>query len=356
MPSSKYKSKKIAWIEFCRFIAAFCIVWLHFGYAPILMPDGKWATICNSYLFVEYFFILTGYFSVAHFEKIKDTTNSESEFSIGRYVLRKYIFLLPYVILSASLAYPLIFVNEDPKKQIFNFPLEILCPYTGIVPEPRITPLWYVGAMIIALPILLFVKIKLNRATFLYTSIIIPMLLYGYLLDQFGTLDAWASHWGILRAIAGMFLGAFLHSVSKVIASLRFTFFGKIVITIIEISAFSLAIVYTFFENLRNTHYDIFFVFLIFVSLLCTFSNQSLTRVLPSRFLCALGNLSLPIFIFHIPIIFWVKYFFPNIGTGTCMLLVAIFTIIISFCSLWIVKYIFPAITSRLRHILIISE
>lgn len=348
MPFSYHKTTKIVFIELCRFVFAFCLIWFHFGCVPFLNKNGEWAVFHNGYLIVEYFFILTGYFSVAHIEKTRGQA-----FSIGSYVLHKYISLLPYMALSVFCAYPLIFVGGYPKRQILNFPLEIFGLYKGFSPEAINLHLWFVGAMIIALPILLYSVTKLKHDTLLYLSFVIPLLIYGYILNDQGTLDSWAFQLGILRALAGMFLGCFLYYVSIILRGFKFTLAGKITITIIEVSTFGIALIYLLLPNYR---YDIFFIFIISISLLCTFSHKSFLNNLSSRFLCFLGNLSMPIYFFHYPIIKWIEFLLPDANVKFQMLLLFVSTIFISCLSLWFVKKLLPIVSSKLWSLFVIPR
>lgn len=356
MASPTQKGLKISWIELCRFLAAFCIVWYHFGYAPILKPSGEWACFRSGYLFVEYFFMLTGYFSVAHIEKSKCDIKTNLDSFIGRYVLNKYVSLLPYMALSVLVSYFLIFLGAYPKKEILNFPLEFFGLYDGFIPNPINIHLWYIGAMAITLPIVLYLNIKMELQKFFYFSLVVPILLYGYILNARGTLDVLAFQWGILRAFAGMFLGCFIYYLSNIISHFQFTKVGKLFLSIIEVATFILAILYVSFQRLHNTQHDLFFVFIIIISLLCTFSRQSFSSYFTSSFLYFLGRLSMPIYFFHYPIIHWVKFFFPGMSIWLQMLLISVSTVIISCCSLWIVKNLLPIMKSKLYRLFIISE
>ena len=353
------------WIEFCRFIAAFCIVWTHFGCAPIPCSNGEWAIIYSGSLFVEYFFLLTGYFSIAHIEGRRASNNHFPGFSIVRYIVHKFASLFPYVFLSNVLVY-LHFVIKNihslPLKQLFNFPFECLLLYsTGIIPEPLDDVWWYLSAMFTVLPVLLYLITKVSRDAACYVTFATSLLLYGYILNRLDTLIIIKEHYALLRAFAGMSLGATLYYLTIYIKVFRYKAAGKVFITFGELFFFGIALAFTFVKYLKRTPYDICFVLFIFLSLLCTFSQNSFLqnsfiKVLFSRLSLFLGKLSLPIYCFHVPVIRWVRFLAPNAGKGYQMLFIMIFTLFLSIISLMFVQKIFPLLFKKFFHYLTVPS
>lgn len=58
--------KKRSVIEICRLIASLVILWHHEYVAKVLDPNEPFI---YGWIFVEFFFVLTGYFTISHFSK-----------------------------------------------------------------------------------------------------------------------------------------------------------------------------------------------------------------------------------------------------------------------------------------------
>ena len=80
------KDTHIDYIDLCRFWAALEILFFHLGVAPILGKNG----FLNGGLFVEFFFLLSGYFSVNHIENRRADFQDNPEVRIFEYVKKKY--------------------------------------------------------------------------------------------------------------------------------------------------------------------------------------------------------------------------------------------------------------------------
>ena len=106
------ENQRNGWIDLCRFIAAYGVVWLHFGRAPIPSPFGGWGAVWGGGLFVEYFFILSGYFAISHIEKQRNAIEKDTEVQIGKYILKKYLHFIPYAMIAVIMQYSWILCIE----------------------------------------------------------------------------------------------------------------------------------------------------------------------------------------------------------------------------------------------------
>ena len=58
------KKSRNGYIDLCRFISACCVMWFHFGKAPFITLNGALGSLPSGALFVEFFFMLSGYFAI----------------------------------------------------------------------------------------------------------------------------------------------------------------------------------------------------------------------------------------------------------------------------------------------------
>ena len=199
----------IDYIDLCRFWAALEILFFHLGVAPILGKNG----FLNGGLFVEFFFLLSGYFSVNHIGNRRTDFQENPEVRIFGYVKKKYFSFLPYSITFTILLYIYSFIKNSYSfteciKRSFMLPFEaFLMRNTGINLYGIAGTLWYISAMLIVLPIVLFFVVKKKNIFKYYAAWIIPLFIYGYIIRQIGTIRTTDWVLSTLRAFAGLSLG-----------------------------------------------------------------------------------------------------------------------------------------------------
>ena len=206
---SMTKTKHNGFIDLCRFLASYGILYFHLGAAPFLGEQG----LLNAGLFVEFFFLLTGYFSVAHIVKHKREFQVHTEIKTMKYIGRKWLQFLPYSISATTLQYIYLFCKNDFSvsecvKKLFMFPFEaFLLRNTGVNLTGVAGTLWYLSAMLIVLPIILYIVIKEEDKFKYYFSYILPLFIYGFLVRKIGTIRTTDWIYSTLRAYAGISLG-----------------------------------------------------------------------------------------------------------------------------------------------------
>ena len=210
------------WIDLCRIIAAYGIVALHSGYIPIPSASGGWRNLPGGGIFVEYFFLVSGYFSIAHIEKNRSKISESPEKEIAKYCLKKYLHFLPFAFFVVVIRYILTFVLnpytiKDMIKTMFIMPFEILLMRnTGIILKVQSGILWYLSALLIMLPIVLYIAVKFEGIFKNYVVWLFPLFVYGLLIRQIGTIRTTDYIPSDLRAAAGLILGgAFIIFLSR---------------------------------------------------------------------------------------------------------------------------------------------
>ena len=304
----KKENSRNGWVDLGRFVAAWIIVWFHFGTVPILSLNGTWLKAFGGGLFVEYFFLLSGYFSVMHVEKHSSSIKFPEKY-IGQYTIKKWFHFLPYSVFAVFFAYIFSFIqNGYTWKEIirssFMAPFEmLLLRNTGINFSGQYGVLWYLSAMLITLPILLYIVLKYKDRYKYYFAWIMPLIIYGIIIRKIGTIRTTDYILSTLRAFAGLSLGGGLFYLADKLKMEHFNKRGKLILTSIEVGLFFASIIFVFQKSLSKTYNDVFFVLIIFISLLITFSEQSYTKYIQGSFFSRLGKLSLPIYCVHFLII-----------------------------------------------------
>lgn len=162
--------KKNNWIEFCRVTASLAILCHHSYWAFNVGDEGK-TLFFGAYIFVEYFFMISGYFTAKHFSKpnIKD--------SILKFMVNKYKKIFPYVIICVFLEY-LFLMTDFFKMGVINYNLlpsafyeTLLLKNFGLTFEVHYGVLWYLSAMLIALPVLCWLN---EHANSFFHSLFLP--------------------------------------------------------------------------------------------------------------------------------------------------------------------------------------
>ena len=165
-------AEKNSWIELLRFIGCLAVMCIHIFLLGRENDYPFYGAIC----WVDFFFLLSGYFSARHYSE-----SPKSSFSPIRYTLKKFGRFLPYVIIGTVIATIIFIVKYDlnfieSAKFLLYLPIQIMClSLTGVMPGGNMeagsviisdsftaplvydTPLWYLNALLIALPIVLYI-------------------------------------------------------------------------------------------------------------------------------------------------------------------------------------------------------
>lgn len=299
---------KNRYIELERFIASCMILLLH-----LYVAKGSW-------IFVEFFFMLTGYFTEAHIQKRKDFIGDNPWYPL-QYTWKKFIKLFPYTGLSILSLWIIRLVGYGFKgkeiiKWLLCLPTELmLISGSGMVPKgleisegaysPRLfnDHLWYICCMLFVLPVVVYMLMYLKRAkAIIITSL--PMLLYGLLVMKSGTITGWhdpnfAFLFCSLRAMAGLLLGAFAYYISKWWRKQQYTYLGKFLLTVLEVGSFGAVVVLSYLTSLS---YDALFIGLFLISISLSNAGVTYTTKLSSKIVDSLGRLSLPIYCLQMPV------------------------------------------------------
>lgn len=306
--------------------------------------------------------MLSGYFAAAHAEKAMRKSKFEEQ-EIALYTLKKYLRFLPYCAIGCIVTYTgTFFFNKDfsviSTVQFWSkAPFELfLLRDTGITTEELLGPYWYLSSFLIVLPILLFLIVRFKRIFKYYLVWLLPLFIYGYMIQTFGTIVK--TTWWItnLRAFAGLLLGASLYYLSSFLQKFSFSTVFRYILSVLEIGLFVFVLISTLVEYWNPSPMDIFFVSLLYLSLALSFSGVTCTAHFHNRIFDYLGKLSFPIYCLH-PAVIMVFYHYLQPGILKSVsspqqqsATVPILTIFLSVIALSFVEKILPRLIQGIKR------
>ena len=293
------KNSRMAIVDLWKFIAAVMIMIHHLYY---LSPafEGKDYPGYFSWIYVEFFFILTGYFTYRHFVRLGRQENIVR--SSLSYTRRKFMPFLPYTTIAITLQYLLsapytALIQGSYRKFIYSFadyPFEVMLLGEAHGSQQRLVPIWFLSAMLIVFPFAgLLSQIK-NKHLILLVSGIYPLFYYGR--AQLGN-RVWPDD--LLRALAGLLLGVFICVLCDLIREKHLIPQSKAatrLLTAAEIVCMLLAFLFIIRAD-KSLWRVIILLFAAGLSIML--SGRSMTAKLQSPVIAYLGKLSMPMFIWQ---------------------------------------------------------
>ena len=282
-------------VDFCRFLAI-GIIMTHHAYIMGYTGDYPFA---RGWAWVDYFFMLTGFFTIAHFKRNVPEAGTYGKTAVD-YTLNKFKSFMPLAIVCILIQYIVVVYQSHPADWVatlrgfINMPFEMSMLSSIFGFNPNLSPLWFVAAMFITLPILCYFVTRFADAWYIL-AFLLPMIYYG----KYGvnTVRDWPME--MYRAFACMAFGTFCYFVAERIKEKQFHTFGKIILTILEVGSLILAVDLT-----RKPEPELVFLVLLFpIQLSIMMSGESFTTKINNNALNIvlkwLGRLSMPMFILH---------------------------------------------------------
>jgi len=289
------KKNKNHFIEFYRFIAMFMIMAHHLYHLGATNYPFKYG-----WIFVEFFFILTGYLTTNHFCKCFDLSSNEKMKNSIFYTIKKFLSFIPFVWLAVIIEYGIeIILNYKTMltdisgtiSWLSDFPFELLLIGSSYT-KPELVPLWYLSAMFLVFPIFCILLQQKNKYFVTIVSFIIPIIYYG----TFGVADNWIFPLNLCRAFSAMLLGTFSYYANDYLFENLYSRINKKYLTIIELLCFLFPIVACY----KGAQYVLRIIVLCFViGITISMSGKSATFNIKSKFMDYLGKITMPIYLFH---------------------------------------------------------
>lgn len=288
--------KRLSIVDFWKFFAAFLIMVHHLYYLGNPFKGDYYGRF--AWIYVEFFFILTGYFTYNHFSKNNKHGNI---FKSGlSYTFTKFLPFIPYTTVVISLQYiisaPFGLLKSGNIKSFLshfiNYPLEVLLIGETQQSNQLLAPIWFLSSMLLVFPIFTFICQMKNKYLLLTISGMYSLFYYGQvqLCNRIWPDD-------LLRALAGMLTGVSVCILTELIKekiSFKKEFYASV--TLIEFICMFFILFVTIF-NLNPLTKWVIILFALGVGIML--SGFSFSSKLHSNFISFLGKISMPLFIWH---------------------------------------------------------
>ena len=302
---------RIGKIELMRFLGAVLIMNAHFGY-----QDRPFQL---SWFFVEFFYIITGYFSMRHFEKQEPQEHFEAVKIAVEYTGKKFVQFLPYTtgaILITYIAMNWHYIGEGAFgnfiRSFENMPFEMLYLSEAAPEGSLLFTMWFLSAMCLVFPFFCLLLMMRNRR--LSGMICFYVALFYYL----HTFDYGAHEFPnrLVRTFAGLCLGATIALLADWLRGISLNRTCRVWLSVLEVITYVFPIVtcYPHFKFLRGN------LLCFVVSVTIIFSGQSMVPDMSCRFFSWLGRLSMPLYVWHIAVLRVIERFFPDVDMLTKVL------------------------------------
>lgn len=329
--SDNSSSLKNPFIEFTRFIAAIGIVLHHSG------NEFHSGMFVGGYLLVEYFFLLSGYFTTKHFDVINCNWSSAR-----RYAFKKYFSIAFYIIIAVIIEALLALIIGDlpMMESLLSIPFGIF-PFTGTYMVRYILdfPLWFIGDLVLVLPLIIMLMVKNKDLYKNWLCYFAPIIIYSVLVTKHQGIVIWTDNFGtfislLCRTVAGLCLGSAVYYISNKVEcitclksekrkakSYKFIkWFGLGVWLIVDLiillpDNFNSAL--PFYSNM-----PIPYIGLWFIALTCIVTvSETYRRNTIYNIVMHLGKLSMPIYCIHLVILKYIQCIFTDLTLWMkCML------------------------------------
>lgn len=349
------KKTRISAIDLVRFFCAIGILVHHYFF--YFWKDeaglGTQPRFRNGIFLVEIFLILSGYFTVKHFSKVKlkkteSSLDNRFKFSI-KYTFSKFRVFIPYIIIAILLGFAYGIITE-------NFSLKRIIAHAEALPQEfslgsgfmnaflricHVPSLWYLSLLFFTLPI--FCVIATTKKKYIRNWLILIFVSAYYTNFWDGS---FVSINGIIRIFAGLSLGLLLYEFTEYFKTFKLNTTTKIILQFTELF-FIFYITANLFargDTLRpinsSPHFPNMMLFS-FLGLSFILSKQTYTHMINSKITSFLGAISLPLYLLHMPIQKFINYYLgDSIGFKKALLLSSITSIVISIVVYLIVKKI----------------
>ncbi len=319
MASNKKRNGKI---DFLRFLFAIIVLIHHTRY---VVGDKKSLFLGGS-LAVEFYFLVSGYLMMASIQKLQERTLSLGA-ETGAFLWKKYKSFCPEIIISYIIAFAVTYISGTTgffKLLATSFSDVLLIGMTGLRIKAVNGAIWYLSSMLLCMAILYPLLRKFGDTAL---NILIPvgsLVLLGWFCgsgDSPRNPTSWIgwTYRGNLRALAELGIGVCLYPIVEKVKKLDFTILGRIMLTIAEYACYAAVILYMYFE--KATRMDYFFILLLALGLMISFSQKGIDAVVFSGRFSWLGRYSFSVYLSHHFYSTTLNDFFPKLSDKRLLVL-----------------------------------
>ena len=212
------------------------------------------------------------------------------------------LFRSPYIAIAVFVQYLMIAVSYMKQYNLrgildafSNMPYEILLLSSSGIVKPEVAPIWYLSAMFLALPLLVYMLLRFEDLWYILAWLV-PVLYYGRM--GVNTIRDWPND--LVRAFSCMALGAFVFILTSKVKELKFSVLQRVLLTVVEIGLFGLGILITVANKpYMKWPYMNLLPLLFVVHATIMLSGCSYSAKAKGVFCQFWGEISLPIFLFQ---------------------------------------------------------
>lgn len=319
-------------IDFMRFIFALLVILHH----AILFHKP----IIAGYIGVEFFFMVTGWLMAE-----KQMSSWGGQLLSLRAFFHKTAGFYPEYLIATLVSY-ILYTSFMGEQSLFSLFSDLFLLQMFGFPAVSFTgTMWYLSAMMIAFPIMSVALEYIDRR-FPAIGIIVVLTIYGgyaFRYHMVGTvLDPLAGGFlqaGVLRAIAGMWLGVLLHHGSLYLRQQHLTKWGTVILTILEIFGYVGTIYLAIHFRATASVWDFVMTVLIALAVCISFSKKSyLFSLFQHYWVNVLGVFSLNLFLNHFYFGVLVKIWFPTLHPDKQLIIYILCAFLCSFVNLYLAK------------------
>lgn len=328
--------KRISILGLVKFIAAVAIVYYHM----VDLKTDHWGSL---FLLVELFFFITGYFTYKHFidRSSKSSINEKAKNAID-YTVQKIRPLLPYIVIAIILhgiAMAILALKGDMTRSgLLDAAIKSIMDVFLLGSQLNINnwALWFISAMVIALPIFCIACQYKQKYVHLIGFTLAAILFY------FNTpnLDIINGPGAIIRAFIGLGVGAAIYIIDDLIISKKAIVknYTKVMWSVVDIALFAgaLLMMYPTRNSLNSRQCQSLAVLLMFLFMILLLSGRTLLSQISCKAMDFLEKISIVLFFIHQPIIQITALTYGPLDTVWLRVLMIVTCITIS-CILYVV-------------------
>lgn len=284
-------NKRMGIVDLWKFIA--CILVMSHHVAVILFHNDMFT---EGWIYVEFFFILTGYFTMKHFELHKENNLEEKVKQTITYIVKKFSAFLPYtisiIIMQYLIQYDVLFENKKSISSVaFFFDIFFDFLLIGDGNGSVKFAIWFLCAMLMAFPFFCMMC-QMKSQSLLYMIAFFVSIVWCHYTDV-GHFTQFPL--SIVRAFIFLLLSALVYGLVSFIKDLRFRNCWKFILTVLEETCMLPAVYITF----EGKGYHKFVVLCFVVALTLMLSGQTYSANLQGGIFTWLGEISMVIYITH---------------------------------------------------------
>jgi len=339
-------TKRATSIELIRFVVAIVVMLYHF-FTIYIAGNGL---VPFAYIFVEYFFLLSGFFMMKHIAERTDSMNPAA------YVLHKAISFYPVFIVAFAIQFVLfVYMNHlgSPSEVLgglFHFKWEALLLQTaGFIPNPQFNSdyllgqAWYLSAMLLALLIAYPLAKYLRKWYLTLVCPLVIMFVYSYIIQTLGTMNIGNEYLGVimsavLRGLAGTCVGSLCYVGYARLKEHPLQ--RKKTAALIEIGCYAGLVGLFFIPDSADDADSLFFIIVFALLIVFGFANQTpVSKFLNThgrKLLTYLGSLSLYLYLLHWSVMSALQLWAPDMEPAAAFALFLSVTVILSALLKWL--------------------